>query len=655
MKWEMGSGDAERVFFLEDNIVLKNGTMCVAHSLTKSEIAWELDFRNEPIVLSDAGGRRLVVGSKNGFVHVVSGRTGRILASANVGIRPRAASTDGQSVVLLTERGDLRFWRPDKSKGFVGDSIDRIRTDVVMDATGKRIVVLRQDGSLELWRVEDGEMTGVAGNVSFSGGVNRVVFDKSGDFLAAISRDGRVHVLESDSGEPVGEFVFHSRRVTDVSALPDGSGLVTANEDGLVYRFSTKRRTAGPKVDRSVEAGLLYADFSPPGNSINMVDVDMRCHVWRYPTGTAFFPPFRFPDGQLALDSGDTSEILFHKDGEIFLMIVHKWFERSPQTVIEGGVASGRISRDLKRALIGTNDGAASLVSIWDSKEVHRWREFGEKVNVTAMTQDGKIGAIASGGSICMLSLVPPFEILSRCEHGGEIRWLDIDADGQVLASGSTDNSACLWDLSTGKRIGPKLKHAEYAGGGEYPARGVFGVFSLGGKRLVTTGSPDRTARVWDTETGEAAIDPLPHDSLVTCVDISSDERWVATGTESGEASLWDVATGEKIAPSWRREVPVLSVALHPEDNVLLIAWKDGLCRTLALVPSDLQCEDWFLDFADSLAGRRFNERDVLESVTAAEVLGWQDRISEVGKSDVLKKFAFWLVSPDRERHPFPF
>jgi len=63
--------------------------------------------------------------------------------------------------------------------------------------------------------------------------------------------------------------------------------------------------------------------------------------------------------------------------------------------------------------------------------------------------------------------------------------------DGRTILTGSWDKTARLWDVATGKPLGPVLAHE----GSVYAA-----AFSPDGKTIVT-GSDDSTARLWEVPT----------------------------------------------------------------------------------------------------------------------------------------------------------
>ena len=62
-----------------------------------------------------------------------------------------------------------------------------------------------------------------------------------------------------------------------------------------------------------------------------------------------------------------------------------------------------------------------------------------------------------------------------------------IRADGSLIATGSDDKTARVWDAETGEAVSPPLKHTD---------RVIFVAFREGGNQLVTV-SADAVIRLW--------------------------------------------------------------------------------------------------------------------------------------------------------------
>jgi WD40 repeat protein len=110
---------------------------------------------------------------------------------------------------------------------------------------------------------------------------------------------------------------------------------------------------------------------------------------------------------------------------------------------------------------------------------------------------------------------------------------------------------------------------------------------SLDGKTAVS-GSADKTARLWDTQSGREIGDALQHNGVVYSVAFSPDGTRVATASWDGHARVWNVADQREIAvmaeangvPAGDGVHNVNSVAFNPRNgNLLATASQDGYVR----------------------------------------------------------------------------
>jgi WD40 repeat protein len=105
--------------------------------------------------------------------------------------------------------------------------------------------------------------------------------------------------------------------------------------------------------------------------------------------------------------------------------------------------------------------------------------------------------------------------------------------------------------------------------------------FSANGKRLLTAGRGDGTARLWDVETGKCLKVFKGHDTgsgggggSVSTAALSPDGKLVATGGDDLTARLWDVESGKNIATFPDKSYVVL-VAFSPDSKSLFIRGRE--------------------------------------------------------------------------------
>jgi tetratricopeptide (TPR) repeat protein len=152
--------------------------------------------------------------------------------------------------------------------------------------------------------------------------------------------------------------------------------------------------------------------------------------------------------------------------------------------------------------------------------------------------------------------------------HEGAVNSAAFSPDGRRIVTASADRSARLWDAETGKPMGEPLKGHEDAV--------LSAAFSPDGQRIVTA-SDDRSARLWDAETGKPVGEPLKgHEAAVNSAAFSPDGRRIVTASEDKSARLWDAETGNPVGePLKGHEDAVISAAFSPDGRRIVTASKE--------------------------------------------------------------------------------
>jgi WD40 repeat protein len=133
--------------------------------------------------------------------------------------------------------------------------------------------------------------------------------------------------------------------------------------------------------------------------------------------------------------------------------------------------------------------------------------------------------------------------------HDGGVHSAQFSPDGRRVVTNGNDRTARIWDADTGAAIGEPLRHESI----------VFCAhFSPDSRRVVTTAMDDKAAHIWDTATGAALGEPLRHEATVGCAHFSPDGRRVATASSGDNtAHIWDVESFA-LEPDWA--IPALSL-----------------------------------------------------------------------------------------------
>jgi hypothetical protein len=223
------------------------------------------------------------------------------------------------------------------------------------------------------------------------------------------------------------------------------------------------------------------------------------------------------------------------------------------------------------------------------------------------LSADGKKLAIRENNSVRLVEIASGRNIINPILQDDIVTAAAFGQQGTLLLTGTKDGAVMIWDASNGKALSQPMLHP-----GEIDAVAM----SDDGTRIVTA-TADRTIRIWDVKSGEALTPPIscPGDRLTTIssVGFSLHDSIVFArstsihGTEfQGSLSIWEI-------PSWGKdEVP-----------------------------------EWFLKMAESIGGRRLDQRGVPLSISSEE--SKENRRSELTREGggTAIKLAKKLLAPE--------
>ncbi|KAG2739959.1 WD40 repeat-like protein, partial [Suillus brevipes Sb2] len=190
-------------------------------------------------------------------------------------------------------------------------------------------------------------------------------------------------------------------------------------------------------------------------------------------------------------------------------------------------------------------------------------------VQARGVAHDDTTMASASTKAASTKSILKPSITLKG--HEDVIRSISYFPDGQRMISGSQDKTTRQWDVKAGKEI------EEARGDCEQSVLAV--AVSRNGRWVVSGGGDvDRAElKVCEVETGIVKTFK-GHSNFITCVDISADNTRLASGSADRTARIWNLETGELVAGPFKRDNRVGAVRFSPDLKKLAVMSWSGRC-----------------------------------------------------------------------------
>jgi WD40 repeat protein len=526
-----------------------------------------------------ADGERVVLVTRDRRVlvrSVASGDVERTLDHSH-GECTKVSPTDGNAVVLVTDRGELLRWdlgldtvaRVVRAES--GD-IDGITTAAngrsqvmwsgrtIQERDSRSLALLREwtadmdVGAVlvrsDLDRVAIGLANGQVSIRSIAGGneVTRLVMrdrvslirslamSGDGSRIAVGQGNGVITLVALPSTDLLGHFIGHSEGVFDLAFFADDGRLLSSSWDGSVRMWNGRGElSANLRLFKLHEGRVLSVSFDPSleeGRVARMVSASA--------------------DGTANISDADSFEAVSILRGE------------------GADLYDAEFSPDgTKVATAGSDD----TVRLWDPiTGAERARLVGHTSDVWAVSfsPDGTLLASASDdGTVRIWDVAMAAHVRTLVGHVDRVTNVAFSHDGTRVASTSRDGSVRIWSLNDPERPRVLLGH-------EWD---VFAAVWGGDDSELFTGSRDQTVRVWSTATGQELAVMREARQFVTSLALSPDGSRLVAGTWFGSLALFDPRTREHIASMRALSGTVRGISFSADGHRLAVASSDGLVR----------------------------------------------------------------------------
>ena len=165
------------------------------------------------------------------------------------------------------------------------------------------------------------------------------------------------------------------------------------------------------------------------------------------------------------------------------------------------------------------------------------------------------------------------------------------------MVSGSFDQSAKVWDASSGRELLTLTGHTNWVrastrslDGQEIVPGSVRGLAISSDGEWMVTGSDDETAKVWSMATGRELLTLRGHTEDIVAARFSPDGRRILTSS-SHEAKLWEANTGREMLTFKEPLGGITFVSFSPDATRIAIG---GNRLAIYEAASPAQVSAWF-------------------------------------------------------------
>ncbi len=475
---------------------------------------------------------------------------------------------------------------------------------------GTRVAAGSADGSIRVWRVEDGDT--VAALAGRGSAIRTMEFDRDASRLLFVDERFEAHLWELVGGRrirlgparathfsPDGRSIFCTAgsevrflRSADgrpfspagvggglqaAAFSPDGARIATGGyfpaNDINIHRFAAADKAIAVKGHAN---SINSLDFSPDGRRLASGSLDQTARIWDAATGSnlAVLHGHRAKLVEVRFVSGGRRVLTRSEDGAIRL------WETSDGASLgslrgHAGCAAMSLSRDGR--LVAVAD-PAGTVRIWDLDRMVRGGVLAGHTSFVydvAIAADGRWVASASwdetvrfwdphggGQSVCSRPL------------GGYVRSITASPSGHRFAWVGKPGVLHLWEPPA---IEP-LWSARFEVGAAADSDGRVAFHPRVGI-LAVAGDREWSVRLHDVATGEFLEGLRGHDRATSDVAFSPDGESIATADVGGTLRLWDFASRSPRAAIKAHDGIISRVAFHPGGAMLASASLDGSVR----------------------------------------------------------------------------
>jgi WD40 repeat protein/transcriptional regulator with XRE-family HTH domain len=420
----------------------------------------------------------LASGSEDTTIRLWYAPTGKCLATLRGHTHRISAVTFAAEGTLLASSSDdltIRLWDVEQQECLRTLSGHTNRIWSLASVPGRNMLVsAAEDQTLRMWDITSGTcIHSLRGNTCL---IKAIAYSPDGHLLADATEEQTIHLWDVENDHSLHTMRGHSNRIRAIAFSPDGRLLASGSEDETIRLWNVASGSC-LHILRGHTHLVRGVAFSPDGKTLVSCSYDQTIRLWNSSTGQNY-KTLHGHDGiiwTVAVSHDGTTIASGSDDTTIRLWDIHTGAFLSVLTGHSHRIWCVTFSPDDTLIASTSDDGT---IRIWD-------RATGRCIRILG-------GDIPNVGT----DPIPTDQKEDQIEPEGHSAWtrtISFSPDGQYLASGSHDQTVCIWEVASGQCRFQLVGHSNV----------VWSVAFSPTEPIIASAGDDGTIRLWQSTTGE--------------------------------------------------------------------------------------------------------------------------------------------------------